>query len=193
MPAFPVSPLDPFADDFLAAPYPFYAQLRDAGPVVWLERYGLWACARHAEVQTALTDWQTFSSAAGVGIDDFRRTKPWRPPSLILEADPPLHTRSRTVMNRALSAKPMAGLRAGFKEAAEKLVDELVARRRVDAISDIAEAYPLRVFPKAVGLGHARDRCSPGARHGQYRGLSAFGCKADIRSNFELNAFNLAG
>jgi 4-methoxybenzoate monooxygenase (O-demethylating) len=54
----------------------------------------------------ALSDWQTFSSAAGVGIDDFRRTKPWRPLSLILEADPPLHTRSRTVMNRALSAKP---------------------------------------------------------------------------------------
>jgi 4-methoxybenzoate monooxygenase (O-demethylating) len=82
MPIFPISSLDPFADDFLAAPYPFYAGLRDAGPVVWLERYGLWACARHAEVQAALSDWQTFSSAAGVGIDDFRRTKPWRPPSL---------------------------------------------------------------------------------------------------------------
>jgi 4-methoxybenzoate monooxygenase (O-demethylating) len=153
MPTFPVSSLDPFADDFLAAPYPFYAELREAGPVVWLERYGLWACACHAEVQATLSDWQTFSSAAGVGIDDFRRTKPWRPPSLILEADPPLHTRSRTVMNRALSAKPMAGLRAGFKEAAEKLADELIARRWVDATADIAEAYPLSVFPKAVGLG----------------------------------------
>lgn len=153
MSAFPVSSLDPFADDFLSAPYPFYGELREAGPVVWLERYGLWACARHAEVQAALSDWQTFSSAAGVGIDDFRRTKPWRPPSLILEADPPLHTRSRTVMNRALSAKPMAALRASFKEAAEKLADELVARGRVDAIADIAEAYPLSVFPKAVGLG----------------------------------------
>jgi len=154
MSAYPVSSLDPFADEFLAAPYPFYAQLREAGPVIWLEHYELWACARHVEVHAALTDWQTFSSAAGVGIDDFRRTKPWRPPSLILEADPPLHTRSRTVMNRALSAKPMAGLRAGFKEAADKLADELIARRRVDAIADIAEAYPLSVFPKAVGLGH---------------------------------------
>jgi 4-methoxybenzoate monooxygenase (O-demethylating) len=151
--AFPVSSLDPFADDFLAEPYPFYAELREAGPVVWLERYGLWACARHAEVQAVLSDWETFSSAAGVGIDDFRRSKPWRPPSLILEADPPLHTRSRTVMNRALSAKAMAGLRAGFKEAAESLADKLVARGRVDAIKDVAEAYPLSVFPKAIGLG----------------------------------------
>ncbi|HEV2956292.1 MAG TPA: cytochrome P450 [Xanthobacteraceae bacterium] len=152
-PAVPVSSLDPFTDDFLAEPYPFHAQLREAGPVVWLERYGLWACARHAEVQASLSDWETFSSAAGVGIDDFRRTKPWRPPSLILEADPPLHTRSRTVMNRALSAKAMAGLRASFKEAAESLADRLIARRRVDAVKDVAEAYPLSVFPKAIGLG----------------------------------------
>ena len=152
-PAVPVSSVDPFADDFLAEPYPFHAELRAAGAVVRLERYGLWACARHAEVHAALSDWETFSSAAGVGIDDFRRTKPWRPPSLILEADPPLHTRSRTVMNRALSAKAMAGLRASFKNAAEKLADVLVARERVDAIKDIAETYPLSVFPKAIGLG----------------------------------------
>ena len=151
--AFPVSPVDPFGDDFLATPYPFYADLRDAGPVVFLEHYGLWTCARHAEVQAALTDWETFSSAAGVGIDDFRHTKPWRPPSLILEVDPPLHTRTRAVMNRALSAKPMAALRASFQEAAEKIADELVSRRRVDAIVDIAEAYPLSVFPNAIGLG----------------------------------------
>jgi 4-methoxybenzoate monooxygenase (O-demethylating) len=152
-PAFPVSPIDPFSNDFLAAPYPFYADLRDAGPVVFLEHYGLWTCARHAEVQAVLTDWETYSSAAGVGIDDFRRTKPWRPPSLLLEVDPPLHTRTRTVMNRALSAKPMAALRAGFQAAAEKLADDLVARRRVDGVADIAEAYPLSVFPGAIGLG----------------------------------------
>jgi 4-methoxybenzoate monooxygenase (O-demethylating) len=115
VPACPVSSVDPFGDDFLAAPYPYYADLRDAGPVVWLDHYRLWTCARHAEVQAVLSDWETFSSAAGVGIDDFRRTRPWRPPSLILEADPPLHTRTRTVMNRALSAKPMAALSAGFK------------------------------------------------------------------------------
>src|SRR4029077_13145635 len=76
MPIFPVSPLDPFADNFLAAPYPFYAELRDAGPVVWLERYGLWTCARHAEVQAALSAWQRVSSTAGVGTDDFPAAQP---------------------------------------------------------------------------------------------------------------------
>jgi cytochrome P450 len=148
-----VSGIDPFSDEFLREPYPFHERLREAGAVVWLERYEIWASARHAEVQAALTDWEAFSSAAGVGIDDFRKAKPWRSPSLILEVDPPLHTRSRTVLNRALSAKAMAGLRARFKDAAERLADALVARRRVDAIADIAETYPLSVFPQAVGLG----------------------------------------
>ena len=123
------------------------------GAVVFLDAYGIYASARHAEVTAGLSDWETFSSAAGVGLDDFRRAKPWRPPSLILEADPPLHTRSRTVLNRALSAKAMAGLRARFQAAAERLADALVGRGEIDAIADIAEAYPLSVFPGAIGLG----------------------------------------
>lgn len=146
------SDIDPFSDEFLSDPYPHHETLREAGAVVWLDHYGIWATGRHAENAAVLNDWQTYSSAAGVGIDDFRRQKPWRAPSLILEADPPLHTRSRTVMNRALSAKAMAALRAPFKDAAEKLADDLVARRRIDAVADIAEAYPLKVFPDAVGV-----------------------------------------
>jgi cytochrome P450 len=144
--------IDPFDDIFLTNPYPFHEQIREAGPIVFLEPYKIHASARHAEVTAGLTDWETFSSAAGVGLDDFRRSKPWRPPSLILEADPPLHTRSRTVLNRALSAKAMAGLRARFQEAAEKLADTLEAGE-IEAIGEIAEAYPLSVFPGAIGLG----------------------------------------
>ena len=145
--------LDPFDDSFLTNPYPFHAQIREAGAVVHLDAYGIYASARHAEVTRGLSEWETFCSSAGVGLEDFRRTRPWRPPSLILEADPPLHTRSRTVLNRALSAKAMAGLREKFQAAAEKLADNLVGRGEIDAIADIAEAYPLAVFPGAVGLG----------------------------------------
>jgi cytochrome P450 len=144
--------VDPFDDAFLTDPYPFHAQIREAGPVVFLEPYQIYASARHAEVTKGLSDWETFSSAAGVGLEDFRRAKPWRPPSLILEADPPLHTRSRTVLNRALSAKAMAGLRASFQAAAEQLAEAL-PEGEIDAITDIAEAYPLSVFPGAIGLG----------------------------------------
>jgi 4-methoxybenzoate monooxygenase (O-demethylating) len=157
-----VSLIDLFADDVLDAPYACFAELRDAGPAVWLERYGIWVCARYAEVHGSLRDWETFSSAAGTGIDDLHQSEhqsdSWRPlnliaESLIAEVDPPMHTRHRAVMNRALSAKALGGMREAFRASAEALADELTARGRIDAVKDMAEAYLLNVFPTAVGLG----------------------------------------
>jgi cytochrome P450 len=147
--------LDPFAAEFLANPYPYHHLLREAGPVVRLARYGIFAAARHAEVQAALNDWQSFCSSAGVGLSDFRKERPWRAPSLILEADPPLHTHTRAVLTRILSPLALRRLRATFEQEAERLVEELVARGRFDAITDLAEAYPLKVFPDALGLPDA--------------------------------------
>jgi cytochrome P450 len=79
---------------FLRDPYPAHEDLREAGPAVLLEQYGVWAMARHAQVHEALGDWETYRSGAGVGLADFTKETPWRPPSLRLEADPPAHDRA---------------------------------------------------------------------------------------------------
>jgi cytochrome P450 len=85
-------------------------------------------------------------------MGNFHTEKPWRPPSLILEADPPLHTRTRAVLSRVLSSTALRRLRATFEERAAALAGELLERGRFDAIADCAEAFPLAVFPDAVGL-----------------------------------------
>jgi 4-methoxybenzoate monooxygenase (O-demethylating) len=151
----PVSAIDPFSHVFLRDPYPHHEAMREAGPVVWLEHYGIWAMARHQEVRDALTDWQTYCSSAGVGLSDFRKEPPWRPPSIILEADPPLHTRTRAVLTRILSPAAIKTLRETFDREAELLVEGLVEQREFDGIRDLAEAYPLKVFPDAVGISEA--------------------------------------
>jgi 4-methoxybenzoate monooxygenase (O-demethylating) len=148
----PVSAIDPFSHAFLTDPYPPHEAMREAGPVVWLEHYGIWAMARHQEVRDALTDWETYCSGAGVGLSDFRKEPPWRPPSIILEADPPLHTRTRAVLTRILSPAAINILRESFTREAEALVDRLIERREFDGVADLAEAYPLKVFPDAVGI-----------------------------------------
>jgi cytochrome P450 len=150
--AHPVSAIDPFSHAFLDDPYPHHESLREAGPVVWLEHYGIWAMARHQEVRDALTDWQTYCSGAGVGLSDFRKEPPWRPPSIILEADPPLHTRTRAVLTRILSPAAINVLRVTFEREAERLVERLVAQREFDGIADLSEAFPLKMFPDAVGI-----------------------------------------
>lgn len=163
-PSAPALDIDPFSEDFFDDPYPGHARLRDAGPFVWLSAYGIGAVARYGEVRQALLDWRTFSSARGVGMEDFERHGRFRLPSLILEADPPQHTRARGVLNKALSPKVMRGLRDHFALAAERLVDELLERRTFDGVVDLAQAYPLSVFPDAIGIGpEGRERLLPHA------------------------------
>jgi cytochrome P450 len=158
----PVSSVDPFSHGFLHDPYPHHQALREAGPVVWLEQYQIWTMARHEQVRDALTDWQTYCSSAGVGLSDFRKEPPWRPPSIILEADPPLHTRTRAVLTRILSPGAIKVLRETFEREAELLVARLVEQREFDGVAELAEAYPLKVFPDAVGIsGEGRENLLP--------------------------------
>lgn len=145
---------DPFSIEFFADPFPTHARLRDAGPLFYLDRWNVYGVARYQEVHAVLNDPQTFCSGRGVGLSDFAKEKPWRPQSIILESDPPAHGRTRAVLNQVLSATAMKPLRAHFTALAEAKVDELLARGSFDAIADLAEAYPLSVFPDALGLQH---------------------------------------
>ena len=181
----PVSTVDPFSHGFLHDPYPHHQALREAGPVVWLEQYQIWAMARHEQVRDALTDWQTYCSSAGVGLSDFRKEPPWRPPSIILEADPPLHTRTRAVLTRILSPGAIKILRETFEREAELLVTRLVEQREFDGVVDLAEAYPVKVFPDAVGISdEGRENLLP------YGGMvfNSFGPRNDLFNAAMANA-----
>ncbi|MEI9852383.1 MAG: hypothetical protein WDN24_17720 [Sphingomonas sp.] len=70
--AVPSLDIDPFDEEFLADPYRHHEALREAGPVVWLEKLGCYGMARYAEVQASLKDWQGFCSGRGVGLADSR-------------------------------------------------------------------------------------------------------------------------
>ena len=145
--------LDPFSSEVLTDPYPAYQQIREAGAVVSLPRYGILALGRHHDVRRVLHDVRTFISSAGVGLTDLRAAPGVRSPSIVLEADPPAHTRPRAVLNRILSAPAIDALRGGFRSVAERLVTGLLERGQIDAVADCARAFALQVFPDAVGLG----------------------------------------
>ena len=148
----PALDIDPFCQTFFDDPYPAHAAMRDAGPVVYLPAYDIHAVARYDEVRDMLLDWGSYASGRGVGLSDFAKEKPWRLPSLLLETDPPLHDRTRKLMDKVLSPAAVRGLRADFAAAAEALTDDLLRRGSFDAVRDLAEAYPLTVFPDAIGM-----------------------------------------
>jgi cytochrome P450 len=148
--------VDPFALDVLADPIPADTAIREAAPLVWLPARGVWAAGRHADVASVFRDWSTWSSAAGTGLADIRRGEGWRPPSVLLDADPPAHTGARRVMNRVLAPRALAGLAERFAVTAEEVVDDALAVNEsageVDAAVDLAERFPMTVLPDAVGM-----------------------------------------
>jgi cytochrome P450 len=144
--------VDPFDLTVMLDPYECDAQVREAAPAVWLPKYGFWAVGRHQNVQAIFGDYTNFSSAAGTGLTHNRKETPWRKPSIILEVDPPAHTRARAVLSRILSPASVAKLRNGFQAEADRLVDELVERRTFDGATDLAQAFAMKVMPDAVGL-----------------------------------------
>lgn len=149
----PVLSVDPFDESFLADPFSHHEALRDAGAVVWLEPIGCFGIARYAEVQAVLKDHQTFVSGRGVGLADFAKEEPWRPPSLLLEADPPLHDRTRGLMNKVTALPALKAKLPEWREKASTIISGLLKfGGTIDAVPDLSEAFPLSVFPDLIGL-----------------------------------------
>ena len=149
----PVSDVDPFSHDVLEEPGQFHAELREAGPVVYLSKYDLYAMGRYEQVRAAQTSWQDFESSAGVGLANIRTETFWRRPGVLLEADPPLHDAPRAVLSKILGPRALRRLQARWTTDAIALVDEVLSRGlELDAATDLAAAFPLRVFPDAIGI-----------------------------------------
>ncbi|WP_156760077.1 cytochrome P450 [Microbacterium karelineae] len=176
--AVPETDIDIFSEEYLRDPLPAQEELREIGPIVRLTRYDVYACARYEEVHRGLTDWQSLQSGAGVGLSDFLKERPWRPPSLLLEADPPRHDAPRHVGERLLSPRRLRGMQDEWARVAGELADEILgAGDAFDAVLDIAQRFPLRVFPDAIGLGpHGREHLLP---YGDFA-FNAFGPREGI-------------
>ena len=150
--------IDLFCAAVRADPHPVWAKLRDAGPVVWIPKYGHYLFARHAEVQEAPKAWETFTTSAGAGMSDIRLPGHWRKPGPIVEKDPPEHTAVRKVVHEILNPLVVRGWRQRFESEAERIVAELLRRGRFDGVRDVAEPYVLKVFSDSLGLDINREQ-----------------------------------
>ncbi|NDK31265.1 cytochrome P450 [Nesterenkonia haasae] len=151
-PEVPTVNVDPFSRESLSNPQHVDRLIREAGEVVWLEEYGIWATGRHDVVERIFRDYENFESSAGTGLTNIKKEKNWRKPSVILENDPPDHTRYRRIMTSVLSQRVIRRLKESFQEVAEELVLKVIHREEFDGATELAEAYPLQVLPDAVGF-----------------------------------------
>jgi cytochrome P450 len=136
---------DPFDAAYFADPYPYYARMRDEFPVykhataeqrVWPH---YWMISRAADVEAALKDWQTFSSATGTLID----TDISLLPPNMFNMDPPRHDELRAPLTRVMTPTRVAALEPHIRASVEELVDGFMDERHFDASTDFAHHIPV--------------------------------------------------
>lgn len=151
----PETDYDLYADENLRDPFAGYRELRDRGPVVLIRRYGLYALPRYGNVSAALSDWQTFSSADGVAMNEVINTAGRR---ATVSTGPPVHQAMRRVLGAPLNAHALADLRSRVTAEADAIVDQLVGRGRFDAATELAPHLPLVIVSQLVGLPETQRR-----------------------------------
>jgi 4-methoxybenzoate monooxygenase (O-demethylating) len=154
----PILGLDPYAADVLADPVPFYRAVLAAGPVVSIPEYGIYGVGRYQELREVVTDYKRFTAESGVGITDARKPGfDGRPPSALVEVDPPQHTETRRVANRIMSPLIIRKWRSLFEQKAKEAVDRILDLREFDGIRDLVEAVVFGGFPVAMGIRFDAD------------------------------------
>jgi cytochrome P450 len=151
-PGCPASDIDLWGDNGFDHPWEAYRELRDLGPVVWMERAGMLALTRFDAVRLALTDWQTYSSARGASM-----AADFGPPgeANILETDPPQHDGFRKPLAAELSVAAVTAATADVERTAAAVVDAALSRNAdgtFDAVADLAKPHSLTVVSDWVGF-----------------------------------------
>lgn len=144
----PTFDVDLHSEEVLADPYPTYARLREAGPVVWLERYQYYALPRFAEADAALKDWETFISNQGVGFNEYFNAI--RETSLMTHGEH--HNEVKEVETQPLRPDRLKELQPTLRDFAEAVARDVLECKTVDGVADLAMRMPIEVVTDLVGL-----------------------------------------
>ena len=149
-------------------PFGLLARLRAETPVTWVAEPalhgqpagpGFWLVLRHADVERVLRDPATFSSWLGATQVRDAADLEWVR-RMMLNTDPPDHSRLRRLLSRSFTPRAVAALTARIEAAAEDLVDRMVggaAEGRCDFAKDVAADLPLLTLADVLGVP-AEDR-----------------------------------
>ncbi len=116
---------DPFDFEIDSDPYPVWRRLREESPLYHNERYDFFALTRFDDVEAALVDWRTYSSAKGTLLELIKAGIEIPPGSIIFE-DPPGHDRHRGILSRVFTPKKMAVIEPKVREFCATTLDPLV-------------------------------------------------------------------
>ncbi len=157
--------LDPRDPAFYADPSAAYARIHEAGPVWFWEQLGLWCFFGHHDVNRLLRDRRFgreilhLATREELGLPQpaphtaaFDRLDA----NSLLEREPPVHTRLRSLISRAFVPRRVESLRPAIEALAHELIDAFPVGADGTAPFDLIESYatpiPVRIIARMLGV-----------------------------------------
>lgn len=136
-------------------PHDYLASLRRRG-VVWQDEAngpGFWAVTRYADCVAVNRDYEHFSSALrAVFIWDLPEEELGQQQLMMLNMDPPLHTRYRRLVNKGFTPRMVSQLEQRIHETADEIIDGVIESGHADFVTDLVAELPLIVIAELLGV-----------------------------------------
>jgi cytochrome P450 len=151
---------DAYDPAFVADPYPTYARLREAGPF-FDDHWRVTFFARHADVTTMLRDKRFGRDIRHVLPPDQvdHRSYPVHLTNWyrfirgsFIDLEPPEHTRIRAAVKQPFVRSRAEARRGEIERLADRLLDEVIDRGRMEVIADFATPIPIAVVAHLMGI-----------------------------------------
>ncbi len=142
---------DPYDVELNADPYPMFRRLREESPLYYNEQHDFYALSRFADVDNAIVDHQTFSSARGA-ILELIRANIEMPPGVLIFEDPPVHDIHRKLLSRMFTPRKISDLEPKIREFCARSLDPLIGTGTFDFVNDLGAQMPMRVIGMLLGV-----------------------------------------
>lgn len=138
-------------------PHEVFARLRRECPVAWNPPSdagtGFWSLTRYDDVAQANRDHETFSSQRrGMMMFDTPTLEHPDDPRMMIELDPPRHTRYRRLVNRGFTPRMVGNLQSMMRRVAGQAVDAVIAQGSCDFARDVAGRLPVTAIGELLGV-----------------------------------------
>ena len=142
---------DPYDVEINADPYRAFRAIRDEAPLYYNEQHEFYALSRFADVDRALVDHETFSSARGAIIELIKANIDI-PPGVIIFEDPPIHDVHRKLLARMFTPRKINDLEPQIREFCAHSLDPLTGGDSFDFVGDLGAQMPMRVIGMLLGV-----------------------------------------
>jgi cholest-4-en-3-one 26-monooxygenase len=138
-------------------PFDQFELLRREAPFFWHEHDpdgpGFWAVTRYADVVEINRDNERFSSAARTAlINEMPDENLEQQRLLMLNMDPPMHTRYRLLVNKGFTPRMVGKLEEGLRARTRRIIQDCVDAGEADFVTDIAAELPLQAIADIMGV-----------------------------------------